>query len=233
MDKLGVTNTAWEEKPRTISIVVDNPSWILPYAERLVGEINTNGDRAFLCLNHEEVKDGCIAFFLGCIKIASPNVLSKNFFNLVVHESDLPKGKGFAPVAWQILEGKKKITICLIEADNNADAGDIYYLDSMVFEGHELNNEIREKQGNKTIELCLRFLNEVKPPKPFSQVGESTYYRRRTPKDSMLSINKTIEEQFNLFRIVDNKRYPAYFEIFGHRYRLTIVKIGELKGKDS
>ncbi len=42
------------------------------------------------------------AFFLGCSKIAGPDVLNRNKYNLVVHESALPKGKGFAPVAWQI-----------------------------------------------------------------------------------------------------------------------------------
>ena len=225
MDAEKINISGWKEKPRIISVVVDNPSWILPYAQKLIKEINKIGDRAALCLNHEQVKEGCVAFYLGCTNIVKLNILSRNSFNLVVHESDLPKGKGFAPVAWQILEGKSEIPVCLFEAVDNVDAGNIYYMESMVFEGHELNNEIRDEQGNKTIEMCLRFLNESTPPKPHLQKGESTFYRRRKPEDSQLSIIKTIEEQFNLLRIVDNERYPAYFDKDGYRYKLTIEKI--------
>ena len=35
-------------------------------------------------------------------------------------------------------------------------------------------------------------------------------------------INKTIKEQFNLLRIVNNQEYPAFFEIDGRKYKLTI-----------
>jgi len=45
--------------------------------------------------------------------------------NLVVHESDLPRGKGFAPVKWQILDGKKEIPVCLLETTEQVDSGDI------------------------------------------------------------------------------------------------------------
>jgi methionyl-tRNA formyltransferase len=56
------------------------------------------------------------------------------------------------------------------------------------------------------------------------QEGESTFYRRRKPEDSELDINKTINEQFNLLRIVDNKRYPAFFIKNGVKYILNIRK---------
>ena len=35
--------------------------------------------------------------------------MNKN--NIVVHASDLPKGRGFSPMSWQILEGKNKIKL--------------------------------------------------------------------------------------------------------------------------
>jgi len=42
--------------------------------------------------------------------------------------------------------------------------------------------------------------------------------------DSELDAHKTIEEQFNLLRISDNDRYPAYFTKHGFRYILKIYK---------
>ena len=56
------------------------------------------------------------------------------------------------------------------------------------------------------------------------QSGKSFYYKKRGPSDSKLDPNKTIMEQFNLLRVVDNKRYPAYFELNGTRYILKIEK---------
>ncbi len=54
--------------------------------------------------------------------------------------------------------------------------------------------------------------------------GKSTYYRKRTPLDSELKLNKSIAEQFNLLRTVDNKRYPAFFKFKGKEYVLHIFK---------
>ena len=56
------------------------------------------------------------------------------------------------------------------------------------------------------------------------QEGEETFYNRRNSKDAELDINKTIKEQFNLLRISDNERYPAFFKIEGKKYSLKIYK---------
>ena len=71
--------------------------------------------------------------------------------------------------------------------------------------------------------MIFRFLSN-KRIKPISQSGCPTFYGRRTPKDSQLDVNKTIAEQFNLLRVCDNLRYPAYFEYMGNKYILKIFK---------
>jgi methionyl-tRNA formyltransferase len=45
--------------------------------------------------------------------------------NLVVHESDLPVGKGFAPIQWQLLEENNEIIISFLQAHGLVDSGDI------------------------------------------------------------------------------------------------------------
>ena len=49
--------------------------------------------------------------------------------------------------------------------------------------------------------------------------------KRRTPADSRLDPDKSIAEQFELLRVVDNQRYPAFFDHRGRRYRITIEKV--------
>ena len=53
---------------------------------------------------------------------------------------------------------------------------------------------------------------------------DATFYARRTPKDSELNPAKTIAEQFDLLRVADSQRYPAFFYYRGHRYLIKLEK---------
>lgn len=214
----------WWKKPRKVSVVVDNDSWAVPHTEKLVRIFNDSGDDAVLCRAHDAVAEGAVAFYIGCTSITPPEVLARNQRNLVVHASDLPKGRGFSPLTWQILEGRNDIPVCLLEAGAEVDSGPVVYRDSLQFEGHELVGEMREALGRKTVELCRRFMDEKTPPLGVPQDGEPSIYPRRRPEDSRFDPERTIAEQFDLLRVVDNGRYPAYFDHRGRRYRVLIEK---------
>lgn len=210
---------------RRVTVVVDNESWILPFAHRVVEAARIIGNISNLVRCHEDIDSGDVAFYLGCVKITPPNILSRNMKNLVVHASDLPKGRGFSPLSWQILEGKDSIPVCLIEAAEEVDSGPVIYREWMHFEGHELLEELHKALGEKTMDLCHRYLRESRPPDGELQSEIGTYYGRRRPADSRLDVALPLAAQFNLLRIVDNKKYPAWFELFGHKYRISIEKL--------
>lgn len=214
----------WWRKPRIVNVVVDNDSWVLPYARRLVGNLCDAGDDAVLVRGHEDVRAGAVAFYLGCVKIAPAKVLTRNHRNLVVHASDLPRGRGFSPLVWLILEQAGRIPVCLLEAVEEVDAGPVVYREWIDYQGHELNQELRAPLGDMHVALCCRFMLEPAPPPGVPQSGEPTWYRRRAPADSRLDPDKSISAQFDLLRVVDNDRYPAFFDLRGHRYVLKIEK---------
>ena len=218
-----MTDINWK-KPRRITIVVDNDSWILPYAETLTAAIRDGGDNVSLARTHAQVGTGEIAFYLGCVHITPPDVLARNARNIVVHASDLPKGRGFAPVAWQILEGANDIPVCLLEMAEAADAGPVIFRETMRLEGHELYGEWRAKLGALINDMCLRYLNAPVVPVGIAQAGEATAYRRRRPEDSILDPEQTIAAQFDLMRVVDNENYPAFFNYRGKKYIIRISK---------
>lgn len=203
-------------------MVVDNDSWILPHAEELVRSARERGHEAALCRDHGAVGEGDVAFYLGCVKITPPDVLARNRRNLVVHESDLPRGRGFAPMTWQILEGATEIPFALIEAADDVDAGAVVLRDSVALNGTELAHEWRALQGQKSVEMCLAFLDADPEPAGEPQTGEPTIYPRRRPADSRIDPERTIAEQFDHLRVCDNERYPAYFEHRGRRFVLRI-----------
>src|SRR3989338_4170272 len=142
---------------RKIAVLTSKESWFVPYAKKLVNILNDKGCKAKLFFKHEEInKEFEIVFILSYFKIIGKEFLERHKHNLVVHESDLPKGRGWSPLFWQILDGKNKIPIVLFEANEKIDDGKIYMEDYILLEGHELHDKIREKQAEKSIELCLK-----------------------------------------------------------------------------
>lgn len=165
-----------------------------------------------------------VLFILGYTKILPEKFLALNGLNLVIHESALPLGRGFSPVQWQILDGANEIPVCMIEATNPVDSGEIYGTTAIKLAGHELMPEIRQAQANATKELIISFLSKFPECLKTPQTGNATHYRRRIREDDRLDPDKTIRAQFNQLRIADNDLYPAYFEIDGIRYLLLITK---------
>jgi methionyl-tRNA formyltransferase len=210
-----------------ITILTDNPnSWILPYVEELkkqLSEIHT--------IHHvyktSDIIGGDIMLVLSCEKILKLEYLKLHKSNVVVHPSKVPLGKGWSPLAWQVLEGSNNIPVSLFEAVEAVDAGDVYIVDYIKLEGHELNEEIKHQQGLITMKMVKQYIDEFDSIIGISQSGEETFYPRRKQKENELDINKTIAEQFNLFRVVDNERYPAHFHLNGKKYILKIYKDDE------
>ncbi len=218
---------SWWEKPRRIAIVIDNEEWMLPWCKQLVDEINSTGDNAELCRDIDQLTEKDVSFFLSCHTIVSESQLALSRKNLLVHASDLPRGRGMSPLTWQILEGLDNIPVCLLEAGARVDSGAVIYRESLSFEGHELIDEMRERLGRLSLDLCLRYLSEADIPEGNEQQGDASYYARRNAQDSELETSSSLAEQFDLLRVVDNQAYPAWFEYRGHRYRLRIDKISD------
>ena len=205
-------------------LVDDSASWIMPYANILATNLIGKRHEVSLVSHQDDILKCDIAFYLGCVSIVKKKIMDRSDSRIVVHPSSLPQGRGFSPLAWQILEGKNIITVTLFEATENVDEGDIYLTSDIHLNGTELNHEIKEKQGNVTVELCMKYVDLYGTCKPYQQSGMASYFQKRTQNDSQLDPHKSIADQFDLLRVVDNKRYPAFFRYRGCDYILKINK---------
>ena len=209
---------------KNIAFLFDKTNdWLSQYFPEALKASQTFNCQCFY--EEEKVRGFDLVFVLGYTKVLKGEILSSNNLLLVVHESDLPEGRGFAPVQWQILEGKSDITVCLLEISDEVDAGNIFGKMVLSLDGGELYEEIREKQAVITFELISRFLERYPNINFETQQGKPTFYRRRNPSDSQLDLDKRIRDQFNLLRICNNKDWPAYFELHGVRYTIKIDKL--------
>ena len=100
----------------------------------------------------------------------------------------------------------------MININNKIDSGPIAMTGKLKLSGLELYDEIRFLQA-KTFEMIEKFLKNYPKIKIIKQIGKSTYYKKRNPKDSQLNVNKSILSQFNILRIANNNEWPPFFII--------------------
>lgn len=178
-----------------------------------------------ISFHKKEVAKGDILFLVSCGQMIGAAEREKFKAVLVLHASDLPRGRGWSPHIWAVLGGASEITVSLLEAEEPVDSGPIWLKTSFALEGHELLPEINEKLFSAELRLMTRAVDEFDEITPVPQYGEfGAYMKKRTPEDSRIDPDKTLAEQFDLLRVVDSDRYPAFMDCRGKRYLLKIEK---------
>jgi len=183
-----------------------------------------------LISDKSQIINGDILFLVSCAQLISPIERSKFRTSLVLHASDLPKGRGWSPHIWSLIYGQKDITVCLLEADDPVDSGAIWLKQKIHIEEHMLLTEINDKLFEAELFLMSQAVEQFGQIKPVQQKDKGvSYWPKRTPEDSRLYPDKTILEQFNTLRLADSERHPAFMDYLGNRYLIKIekIKIGE------
>ena len=73
------------------------------------------------------------------------------------------------------------------------------------------------------MDFAIENYHTIQPEKQ-SNIGSSSYWPKRSSKDSEIDINKNISEQFDLIRVCDPDRFPAFFFKDGEIFKITIKR---------
>ena len=134
--------------------------------------------------------------------------------SLVMHDSLLPKNRGFAPLNWAIIKGEKKTGVSLISMDKLVDSGDIYLQDSINIKNSYDIKLVHEKILRIYSLLILKF---IKKPhfylnNPIKQKNSiATFNPKRKPKDGLINWNDKFRKINNLVRALKKPWPGAYF----------------------
>ena len=202
-----------------------------PIISNLKDWIKLKNDKYEIDLVYEKqsILSGSILFLISCNEIITKDIRKRFDKTFVIHASNLPHGRGWSPHVWEIINGSNHLFVSLLSAEDKVDSGDIYKKVKIKIEPHELWNEINEKLFKKEIELmdyAISSIDILKGIKQDSNISP-TYYSKRTPNDSNIDPSKSIKSQFNKIRIMDPNRYPAFFELYGFKYKIHIKKLDE------
>ena len=217
-----------------VGICSGTGSWMTEWVPQLVVGLLMLGHEVTWTTTHEQLPHGDICCFLSYGKIVGKEILARHRHNVVVHASGLPAGRGRSPLTWQILEGSNTIPVTLFEAAESVDSGPIYDQIRLEFAGLELIDELRAGLATATVELCERFVRGYpeSAENGVPQMGEPTFYESRRPADSRLDPSKSILDQFNLLRVADPERYPAWVDIGDRRFVVKLERL-EVRGPKS
>ena len=175
----------------------------------------------------KEITDGDLLFLVSCNEFVDRAVTERFKHALVLHASDLPKGRGWSPHIWELLNGAECITVCLLDAAASIDSGDIYKKVTVDIPRTALWNEINDLLFATEIQLIEYAIQNFENLQKYPQASsiEVTRYPKRNPSDSEIDINQSICEQFDLIRVCDPNRFPAYFHYRGEAYKIILEKI--------
>jgi methionyl-tRNA formyltransferase len=186
---------------------------------------NYRYDIEILTSVNEMNRKGTLLFLVSCSEIVKKSHRDYFKHTLVLHASDLPQDRGWSPHIWAIINDKSKLTLSLLEAEDKVDTGAIWKKVDIPLDGGELYDEINQKLFDAELELITWACENVNTVVPALQDESATsYLRKRTPADSEIDINKSLEDQFNLLRVCDPDRFPAYFYKNGCKYKIKIEK---------
>jgi len=92
-----------------IQILISKDSWANDYINHIKKKLKKKNNKIIFLNNYNKLNkkfDLNIAF--SYFKKIPSKYLKYSKYNLVCHESNLPKGRGMSPLTWQLLENKKK-----------------------------------------------------------------------------------------------------------------------------
>jgi methionyl-tRNA formyltransferase len=184
---------------------------------------------------HETILQKCtIGILLGYSCIIPASVLNMAKFGFVVfHSSDLPEGRGFAPI-YNTITRNMNLTQTLCFASEEVDSGNIIAKVRYALYGDELEDEVRLIDDHLT--MCL--MKDALYPLLSGQVTGSSqehhdvsWWSRRRPEESKIDPNLQITKLFDHLRALPATA-PAFFEHRGRKYFLHLEASEPLRNFD-
>ena len=150
---------------------------------------------------------------------------AEEFGNIVVmHSSNLPEGRGWAPVYYSFIEKKSEYYISGILAANEVDTGDIIVQARFPIKDEYTAPFIRVLDEELSLLLVAKILEHWPEGNLVGrkQVGNGSYRNRRYPINNQINIKDSIEKLLPHLRGVEQKS-PAFFIYNDVKYFINVL----------
>ncbi len=131
----------------------------------------------------------------------------EQFECVIFHMTDLPSGRGGSPLQNLIARGIYETKITALRCVEEMDAGPIYL--KKPFNLYGSAEEIFLRASAVIEDMIVEILE--KSPEPIPQEGVPTVFKRRKPEEGDLASAQSLEQAFDLIRMLDAEGYPNAF----------------------
>jgi methionyl-tRNA formyltransferase len=145
---------------------------------------------------------------------------------VVFHMTDLPFGRGGSPLQNLIVRGFRDTKISAIRCVAGLDAGPVYLKRPLSLLGSA--EEIFLRAAATIEDMIVEVVR--KRPKPKPQRGAPTVFKRRKPRQGDLAEAKSLDEAFDLIRMLDAEGYPSAFLAAGP-FRIEFTRASRKTGR--
>ncbi len=197
-------------------IVASKCEWNLRYFKRCSEE---NNEKWFFASTPDEldklleIVEPKYIFFPHWSWIVHKEIVRK-YECICFHMTDLPYGRGGSPLQNLIVKGYKKTKLTALRMEEGVDTGPIFYKKNLSLHGTAY--DIYKRAGRLCWDMISDFIKEN--PGSVPQKGTITNFKRRTPEQSQIPEELSLEGIYNYIRMLDAPGYPkAFLEMNGYR----------------
>ena len=137
--------------------------------------------------------------------------IHETFACVIFHMTDLPFGRGGSPLQNLIVRGFSETKISALRCVSELDAGPIYLKRSLSLLGTA--EEIFLRASDVIEGMIVEMLD--KTPEAVAQTGVPTLFKRRKADEGDLALAESLEQAFDLIRMLDADGYPPAFVHIG------------------
>ena len=133
------------------------------------------------------------------------------------HMTDVPYGRGGSPLQNLILRGHRETVLTALRMTDEVDAGPVYDKRPLSLAGTA--QAVYERATELSLAMAAGIVDAQ--PEPVPQEGPVTRFARRTPAESRLPSEGTVDDLYDFIRMLDADGYPrAFVEHGGVRLEL-------------
>jgi methionyl-tRNA formyltransferase len=134
------------------------------------------------------------------------------------HMTDVPYGRGGSPLQNLISRGHRQTKLTALLMVDEFDAGPVYLKEPLCLEGNA--EEIFIRATYLSAKMIKRIIAENL--QPVFQTGETVIFKRRTPEQSRMEKQESLQALHDFIRMLDAEGYPkSFLEYEGFRYEFS------------
>ena len=174
------------------------------------------------------------------ISCGFPYILHESVINLAkiainVHPTLLPKYRGYRSAPFIIINGEKQSGITVHLLTKEMDRGDIILQESFDVSEFDTTKSLFFKSQEFEVDVLKKAVQIIKKGNvKYTKQDESKaseYNYIRTPKDSEIDSNKSLNDLYNYIRACDHDDYPAFFYVNNEKVFIKLWRNNKDKNK--